>query len=81
MDYVVKMDGMKIRMFKDPVMAKAWAKKHCHGKVEIVGLKDCGRLPRACGKMFPNLEMNGKGLVYKPFVDVGLREVGRVAAR
>lgn len=65
-DYVIKMDGMKVRAFSNAVVAAAWARKHCHeGKVEVVHLKDCGRLPKACGKMYPDLSM--PGLVYKPF--------------
>ncbi len=71
MDYVVKMDGEKVRSFSgwNYDRIEAWAKLHCRGKIEIVMLKDCGRLPKASSRIFPN-ENLGK-LVYKPFVSLG----------
>lgn len=71
MDYVVKMDGEKVRMFRglnyDNVAE--WARLHCRsGKVEIVGLSDCGRLPKASSRVRPNLDM--PELRYKPFVSL-----------
>lgn len=63
--YVVKMDGQKVRMFDDAVIAGAWAARHCRGKIEVVPLVDCGRLPEACGRLYPDLSM--PKLVYKPF--------------
>lgn len=69
--YVIKLDGMKVRTFEDKNLAKVWAQKHCKsGIVEIVGLKDCGRLPKASDvHLKPSLNLN-KGLVYKPFVAI-----------
>lgn len=70
-NYVLKLNGEKIRSFTNPVVANAWAKKHCHsGNVEIVSLVDCGRLPRASSRIYPNESM--PDLVYKPFVSVEL---------
>lgn len=66
--YVVRMNGQKVRMFKDARIASAWAAKHCHGRVEVTTLTECKELPRACGKMYPNEDM--PGLVYKPFAAV-----------
>lgn len=74
MEYVVKMDGMKVRKWivnsdKDLELMKRWAERHCRGKkVGYVKLTDCGRLPKACGKLYPDLSMSK--LVYKPFVGV-----------
>ena len=67
--YVVKMDGEKVRPFKDLRTAKNWADIHCRGgKVEIVKLAECGELPRASSRIYPNEDM--ASLVYKPFVAV-----------
>lgn len=70
MDYVVKMDGEKVRVFQgvDIKVVRRWAEMHCRGKVKIVRLEDCGRLPEACGRMYPCLDLNK--LVYKPFLSV-----------
>lgn len=68
MEYVVKMDGMKVRSFSGISLERVskWAVEHCHhGKIEIIGLSECKELPRACGRMYPNEDM--KKLVYKPF--------------
>jgi hypothetical protein len=73
-EYIVKMDGMTVRQFtvrtdKEYLVMLAWARKHCRsGKIEIAKLKDCGRLPRAVGKMYPNLD--SPNLVYKPFMSL-----------
>ena len=40
MVYVVKMNGEKVRSFNNLLVANAWAKKHCHGKIEIVNLSE-----------------------------------------
>lgn len=66
--YVVRMNGQKVRMFSNPVIASAWANKHCHGRIEITELTECKELPRACGRMYPNEDL-GK-LVYRPFAQV-----------
>lgn len=66
--YVVKMDGEKIRQFSDVTVARAWAKKHCRGKIEIVPLVACRELPRASSRIYPNEDL--KSLVYKPFISV-----------
>lgn len=69
-NYVLKLNGEKVRSFSNPVVAKAWADKHCHeGEVEIISLVDCGRLPSASSRIYPNESM--PNLVYKPFVAVG----------
>ena len=66
--FVVKMDGEKVRVFMDRKVAKAWAKKHCRGKVEILPLIDCGRLPSASSRIRPNEDL--KKLVYRPFISL-----------
>ena len=70
MDYIVKMDGMKVRAFygweHDDVVE--WAENHCHGQFEVVGLKECDRLPSASGRIYPNEDL--VRLVYKPFVSL-----------
>ena len=68
MTYIVKMDGMKVRDFQDLLSASAFARNHCRGKVEIVRLADCGRLPSASRRRHPNEDM--PSLVYKPFMAV-----------
>ena len=71
MDYVVKMDGEKVRSFSNWDYDKVceWAKLHCRGRVNIVRLKDCDRLPKASKMRFaPKLEM--PDLRYKPFVSL-----------
>ena len=71
MDYVVKMDGEKVRMFNgvDYDKVEEWANLHCRsGKVRIVSISDCGRLPKASSRVRPNLNM--PDLVYKPFVSL-----------
>ena len=67
--YVVKMDGMKVRSFDNLLVANAWAKKHCRsGNIEIVKLTDCGRLPGASSRRYPNEDLGS--LVYRPFQNV-----------
>lgn len=70
-NYVVKMDGEKVRMFhnRDYDDVLDWAKVHCRGNFKIVALSDCGRLPSASSRIYPNESM--PNLVYKPFVAVG----------
>ena len=71
-NYMVKMDGMKVRMFHNCNYndVEDWANEHCHeGEVEIISLVDCGRLPSASSRIYPNESM--PDLVYKPFVAVG----------
>lgn len=70
MDYVVKMDGEKVRMFNGVDYNKVieWARLHCRGKVQIVSMSDCGRLPKASSRVRPNLDM--PELRYKPFVSL-----------
>jgi len=69
MQYIVKMDGEKIRSFNTKLEAAAWARKHCKsGKVEIVSLAMCKELPRASSKVRVNLDM--PDLRYKPFVQI-----------
>ena len=66
--YIVKMRGEKVRSFNDLFMAKAWAKRHCHGKVEIVSLCETV-MPRAEKRKFnPNMDM--PDLRYKPFTSI-----------
>lgn len=65
--YLVKVDGCTIRMFKDPMKAKMWAKKYCHDGYTITGLVERD-LPRANNFIFPNEDM--PDLVYKPFMSV-----------
>lgn len=66
--YVVKMDGEKVRTFRDVLLAKAWATKHCRGVVEIVSLKE-RELPRATKMPWcPNMDM--PDLRYKPFTSL-----------
>lgn len=60
MEYVVKMDGMKVRSFSGISLERVsrWAVEHCHyGKIEIIGLSECKELPQACGRMYPNEDM------------------------
>lgn len=66
--YVVKMNGEKVRQFGNLMMARVWAEKHCHGKIEVVSLVECGGLPKASSRIYPNEDM--PKLVYKPFVAV-----------
>lgn len=66
--YVVKMNGEKVRQFNNMMVARTWALKHCHGKIEIMSLADCGGLPKASSRIYPNEDM--PSLVYKPFVAV-----------
>lgn len=72
MDYVVKMDGEKVRGFSgvryESVLA--WSRLHCHGKVEIIKLTECAELPHASQRIYPNQDM--PKLVYKPFVSVNV---------
>lgn len=70
MVYVVKMDGEKVRSFSGVSLAtvSTWATKHCRGKIEITELSECGGLPRASSRIYPNLDMSK--LVYKPFVSL-----------
>ena len=66
MNYVVKVDDEKVRMFCDLMTARVWAKKYCRGKVTIVPLCEAP-LPRAENRRFhPNLDLR-----YKPFVSLG----------
>lgn len=71
MTYVVKMDGMKVRTFDGLSLDKVekWARTHCKGDVSIVSLAECGGLPRASQRIYPNEDLNK--LVYKPFVSLG----------
>ena len=67
--YVVKMDGHRVRQFKNKNVACRWAAKHCHGQIEIVSLSECSGLPQASRRIFPNEDM--PNLVYKPFISLG----------
>lgn len=71
MDYMVKMDGMKVRMFhnRDYDDVLDWAEAHCRGNFKIVKYVECRGLPRAYKPIKPNLDM--PNLVYKPFVSLG----------
>ena len=63
--YVVKIDGMKVRSFDRYDRAEEFAENHCKmGKVTISQMNECA-LPRACGRMYPNLDM--RDLRYRPF--------------
>ena len=70
MDYVVKMDGEKVRCFSgvryESVLA--WSKTHCHGEVSIIKLSDCGELPHASHRIYPDQSL--PNLVYKPFASL-----------
>lgn len=70
MVYVVKMNGEKVRSFNNLLVANAWAKKHCHGKIEIVNLSECSGLPRASSRIYPNEDLGV--LTYKPFIAVNM---------
>lgn len=48
-NYIVKMDGMKVRTFDNFLLAYTFAKKHCKGKIEIVALSE-RELPKASSK-------------------------------
>lgn len=65
---IVKMNGEKVRLFDNAMVADAWAKRHCHGKIEIVPLCETA-MPRAEKRKFrPNLDM--PDLRYKPFTSL-----------
>lgn len=70
MTCVVKLNGMKVRMFDDPLKAKAWAKKHCRGKVEIVNLKECAN-PVASRLHYNELMENYGAYRVNPYVSLG----------
>ena len=65
--YIVKMNGMKVRSFNDPIVAKAWAMKHCKGKVTIMLLTDCKRNPVASRQYFNELMENKEMYRINPF--------------
>lgn len=68
MNYVVKMDGMKVRGdFDNYDKACEWAEAHCRGSWEVVGMTECGQ-PRACTPIRPNEDL--PELRYKPFVSL-----------
>lgn len=64
--YIVKMDGMTVREFRDPIKANAWAIKHCRGKIEVIRLTET-ELPKASKMRHPMLENYG-AYKYNPFV-------------
>lgn len=69
MNYVIKMDGEKIRLFNDRDKAVRWARLYCHSdKVTIVAMRECNGLPRASKPIHPNLDT--PELRYKPFVSL-----------
>ena len=71
MDYVVWMDGEKVRSFSGRPLdyVQKWAKLYCKGSnVRITTMSSCP-LPRASRIVKPNLDM--PDLRYKPFVSMG----------
>lgn len=66
--YVVKMDGEKVRVFDNRLMAYAWARKHCSSEWSVVSLVDCGRLPDAARRRYPNENLDS--FVYKPYTSL-----------
>lgn len=70
MDYIVKMDGEKVRSFSNIKLeiVTDWAIRHCRGKIEIIELLECSKLPRASSRIYPNEQM--PDLRYKPFVSL-----------
>ena len=67
--YVVRMGGMKVRMFDDPNKAYEWATLHCSESFKVCEYVEHDGLPRAGDThLRPKLDFNP--LVVRPYVSL-----------